>query len=288
MTKVEPGFSRLPPPVPLAMSQTEQTETPTPSPIPPRVPPKPGQEQPKSDPTTAFGTSPRLEPCRPLPKHWPQPRLRFRCDNVSHKAADILFENNNPSRLLQSAIDIVLSTLYKPNCETSDIPPVKSITLVMREMDGVAYTTGNNELGDENHKEIHFNLNHITNVGPNKARMVSEIRGVFVHEMVHCWQWNGLGHAPTGLIEGFADWVRLRSGFSPPHWKREADGKWDAGYQHTAYFLDWLDTKYGEGKIVTLNGSLQYKKYEENLWEKLFGQKVESLFEEYQKALKSE
>lgn len=36
--------------------------------------------------------------------------------------------------------------------------------------------------------------------------------GVCVHEMVHCWQWNAKGTCPGGLIEGIADYVRLRSG----------------------------------------------------------------------------
>lgn len=44
-----------------------------------------------------------------------------------------------------------------------------------------------------------------------------------VHEMVHCWQRNAHGTAPGGLIEGIADWVRLKAGLVPPHWKREAD-----------------------------------------------------------------
>ena len=43
---------------------------------------------------------------------------------------------------------------------------------------------------------------------------------------------------PGGLIEGIADWVRLRAGLGAKHWKQEADGKWDAGYQHTGYFLE--------------------------------------------------
>lgn len=186
---------------------------------------------------------------------------------------------------MQGAIEVVLLALYGLTCDKSAIPPVKSITLVMREMDGVAYTTGNNELGDENHKEIHFNLNHIINSGPNKARMVSEIRGVFVHEMVHCWQWNGYGYAPGGLIEGIADFVRLRAGFAPPHWKREAKEKWDEGYQHTAYFLDWLEKTHGIGKVITLNGKLQGKKYEESIWVDVFGEKVDKLFAQYKKTL---
>ena len=46
---------------------------------------------------------------------------------------------------------------------------------------------------------------------------------------MHCWQYNGLGTCPGGLIEGIADYIRLKDGLAPPHWTR--GGKhWDDGY----------------------------------------------------------
>ena len=46
---------------------------------------------------------------------------------------------------------------------------------------------------------------------------------------MHCWQYNGLGTCPGGLIEGIADYVRLKDDLAPPHWTR--GGKhWDEGY----------------------------------------------------------
>ena len=63
-------------------------------------------------------------------------------------------------------------------------------------MEGVAYTTGS-----ETAKEIHFAYQHIVNC---KDRCADEIRGVLVHEVVHCYQYNGKGACPGGLIEGVA------------------------------------------------------------------------------------
>lgn len=149
-------------------------------------------------------------------------------------------------------------------------------------MDGVAYTIGSDL--DKDHKEIHVSLDYISNV-PG-ARQRNEIQGVLVHEMVHCWQWNGFGTAPVGLTEGVADFVRLKAGLNPPHWKVERGGDWDAGYQHTAYFLEWIEKKCGDGSVRRVNQALRHKQYvEDTFWVQLFGEKVADLWEEYSKTL---
>lgn len=63
-------------------------------------------------------------------------------------------------------------------------------------MPGVAHT-----FGSASHKEIHFSLDHINN---SSARAKDEIMGVLVHEVVHCYQYDGKGTAPGGFIEGLA------------------------------------------------------------------------------------
>lgn len=76
------------------------------------------------------------------------------------------------------------------------IPSVKTITLVLRPFDGVAYTWGTHEM-----KEINFSLDWIKS---SEARARDEILGVLVHEVVHCYQYNGNDTCPGGLIEGVA------------------------------------------------------------------------------------
>jgi hypothetical protein len=103
-------------------------------------------------------------------------------------------------------------------------------------MGGVAYTTVLPL--DDLHKEIHLSLDYVQGVlSRDPAGLRHELDGVITHEMVHCFQGNCEGTAPGGLVEGIADFVRLKAGLSPPHWNRAPENrghKWDEGYQKTA------------------------------------------------------
>lgn len=68
------------------------------------------------------------------------------------------------------------------------------------DMDGVAYTSNN---------EVHASANYIKSYSGD---VKNKITGLLYHEMSHVWQWNGNGTAPGGLIEGIADYVRLKAG----------------------------------------------------------------------------
>jgi hypothetical protein len=154
-------------------------------------------------------------------------------------------------------------------------------------MDGVAYTTGLDL--DNDHKEIHFNTSYIESIPLSRAK--EEMMGVITHEMVHCWQHNASGTAPGGLIEGIADWVRLKARLAPPHWKRVADGKWDSGYERTAYFLEWLEeVKCGKGTVRKINEGLREcgKYHEEEFWMMYCGMSVEKLWGEYKEFVSQE
>ncbi|KAL8688843.1 MAG: hypothetical protein Q9218_005345 [Villophora microphyllina] len=223
---------------------------------------------------------------RPHPKPGlPTCKLRIECHDLTHDGAQIFFSNNQVSRDLASAVSMALSVLYKPSQSNSHIPPVRSITLILRAMETLAYTTGS-EL-DNDHKELHFSLNYIEKLVPKpQYRVKDEIQGVLVHEMVHCWQWYAHGSAPSGLTEGIADFVRLKAGLAPPHWQKEKSKEWDAGYQHTGYFLDWIEGLYGEGSIRRVNEALMNKKYdEETFWTNLLGKHVQELWDDYNKTL---
>lgn len=108
--------------------------------------------------------------------------------------------------------------------------------------------------------------------------------------MVHAYQWDASGTCPGGLIEGIADYVRLKAGLAPPHWKRdESMDRWDAGYQRTAYFLEFLEGEYGRGTVARINAALREGKYEEEaFWTGIFGdgRDVEWLFKKYRDSLK--
>jgi len=158
---------------------------------------------------------------------------------------------------------------------------VRSVTLILRHVGGVAYTTGSDL--DNDHKEIHFSLDYIAGISDDRAE--SEIKGVITHEMVHCFQFNGLGTCPGGLIEGVADYVRLRAGYVPPHWSRGGN-RWDEGYQNTGYFLDYIERKHGEGSVRAINEKLRDARYDVSIFKVVTGHAVESLWSKYLQWLK--
>lgn len=154
--------------------------------------------------------------------------------------------------------------------------------MIVRDMDGVAYTTGL-EI-DDDHKEIHLSTKYIEHVP--ESRQKEEIHGVLVHEMVHCWQHHGSNTAPVGLTEGVADWVRLKAGYAPPHWRRRGDCGWDAGYERTAYFLEWLEKEHGDDVVRKINQALRGCKYDsKKLWHDCCGSSIEKLWEDYKESL---
>ncbi|KAK3420500.1 hypothetical protein EUGRSUZ_G01326 [Eucalyptus grandis] len=64
-------------------------------------------------------------------------------------------------------------------------------------------------------------------------------RKILFHEMTHVWQQYGNGKAPRGLVNGIADYMRLRAGLAPKKWAQRGSGlRWDESYAVTAYFLD--------------------------------------------------
>ena len=252
--------------------ETDRRSGPTPSPIP---------SAPDSTSTSSIPTRPHPKPSHPTPK------LHFAIHDVSHPGVQIFFDNANPTTIISSAISSVLSILYPTANEKHACPPppVRSIKLILKPMDGVAYTTSN-ELDDE-HKEIHFSLDYISKISPaSPERRKDEILGVLVHEMVHVWQYNGKGTAPGGLIEGMADYVRLKEKLGPPHWRKRSDCDWDAGYERTAYFFDWLEDEFGCRKVREINERLRDHEYsEEEFWKGIFGVNVDELWKRYSKGL---
>lgn len=153
-------------------------------------------------------------------------------------------------------------------------PPTRSVTLFLEDMDGVAYTKGMDLDGD--HKEIHLSMGYVKGIrrapapsappatstngghGGGDVAGAYEIEGVLVHELVHCFQYNGRGKCPGGLVEGIADWVRLNARLGAPHWRRDTvPERWDQGYERTAYFLDWLEGRFGRGTVRRMNEALR-------------------------------
>ncbi|KAJ6013555.1 hypothetical protein N7540_008146 [Penicillium herquei] len=258
----------------------------------------------------------------------PQPKLRIHVEELRHSASSSFFLLiPDATEVFDKALRNIIRYLYTspdPSEKVTDgrrripsfqpsVPPTRSITLLLRDIAGVAYTTGT-EL-DDAHKEIHLSLQYIEHCVSKgqaaKADPLHELVGVITHELVHCYQHTAPPQAvendkkvprpPGGLIEGIADFVRLKAGLGPPHWKKpksasERAKKWDAGYQHTAFFLAWIEDVWAsEGAIGMLNDRLLRSGYlgedtskgegESGFWAGLFGVGVAHLWDEYGKWL---
>ncbi|CAA2997259.1 Hypothetical predicted protein [Olea europaea subsp. europaea] len=150
----------------------------------------------------------------------------------------------------------------------ADRKNVQRVSLFIDDMDGVAYAINN---------EIHVSARYIQGYSGDVRR---EITGVLYHEMTHIWQWNGNGQAPGGLIEGIADYVRLKAGYAPSHWVKPGQGdKWDQGYDVTAYFLDYCNSL-KTGVVAQLNKKMR-DGYSDNFFVELLGKTVDQLWTEY-------
>ncbi|RWA10414.1 hypothetical protein EKO27_g4690 [Xylaria grammica] len=270
-----PNTTPVPPPVFLpAMSPADPTPTPL-----------PGSTKEKDAQGSGSGAaSSATDPSASSIEGFAQPRLRLHLNELTDNGTSIFLSSISSSTLLPSAVSRVQKALYVDPTRGYHMPSTRSVTLIVRPMDGVAYTTGI-DLDPEQHKEIHLSSRYVASISPD--RRGHEIEGVIVHELVHCYQYNGHGYAPGGLIEGVADWVRLGADLAPPHWRKgeEVNGKWDAGYQHTAYFLQYLEERFGDGTVRRLNEGLRTSKYEEkSFWTGILGRPVEQLWEDYKKA----
>ncbi|KAL6964058.1 hypothetical protein U1Q18_035113 [Sarracenia purpurea var. burkii] len=129
-------------------------------------------------------------------------------NNAETTAGGLRFTNeigpDYAKQTLASATDFIWD-LFQQSSE-ADRKNVAQVSLFIDAMDGVAYTSND---------EIHVSANYI---GGYSGDVKAEITGVLYHEMTHVWQWNGNGQSPGGLIEGIADFVRLKAGYAPSHW----------------------------------------------------------------------
>ncbi|WCJ17814.1 Plant basic secretory protein (BSP) family protein [Euphorbia peplus] len=145
---------------------------------------------------------------------------------------------------------------------------VTEISLIIEDIDGVAYTEEN---------EIHISTNYMEKFSKD---LRSEVFGILYHETVHVWQWDGQGTTPEGLIEGIADFVRLKADYAPNQWPKAGEGeKWDQGYGVTARFLDFCNGIRG-GFVAELNQKMK-SGFNVDYFVELLGKPEDLLWSEY-------
>jgi hypothetical protein len=82
------------------------------------------------------------------------------------------------------------------------------------------------------------------------------------------------------------DYVRLRACLDPPHWKPTKGDKWDAGYETTAYFLDWLERRRA-GTVRHLNDLMKDVDYTDDIFQVAAGDDVKNLWQSYRATLEN-
>ncbi|GAU15047.1 hypothetical protein TSUD_48430 [Trifolium subterraneum] len=170
------------------------------------------------------------------------------------------------TQTLDSATQFIWKVFQQNNA--ADRKTVQKVSLFIDDMDGVAYTSNN---------EIHLSARYVNSYSGD---LKNEITGVLYHEMTHVWQWNGNGQANGGLIEGIADYVRLKANYAPSHWVKPGQGnKWDQGYDVTARFLDYCNGV-RNGFVAELN-KLMRNGYSDQFFVQLLGKTPGQLFTDY-------
>ncbi|GAA5962212.1 hypothetical protein JCM3765_003900 [Sporobolomyces pararoseus] len=216
------------------------------------------------------------------------PDFHLHAIRLNERGSQLVFAHVNIYKVLKESSERVLESLYPVSLAHTRIPAIRSISLFLKQQDGVA-ETHSSEL-DEEHKEIVLSTSYLEAVyaqsGGNSQRLISEIEGVLTHELVHVFQYNGSGSLPGGVVEGIADWVRKCHGLGPPHWREKpsAGEPWDVGYQTTAFFLDWLAKRFNNPLLVPqLNMMMLTEKWDNGKhFEKLLnGESVEKLWTLY-------
>uniref|UniRef100_A0A2N9HJI0 Plant basic secretory protein (BSP) family protein n=1 Tax=Fagus sylvatica TaxID=28930 RepID=A0A2N9HJI0_FAGSY len=191
-------------------------------------------------------------------------------NNAGNTPGGVRFNNDIGSdyskQTLISAADFIWRLFQQNN--DADRKNVPKVSLFIDDMDGVAYASNN---------EIHVSARYINSYSGDVKR---EITGVLYHESTHIWQWNGNGQTPGGLIEGIADFVRLKAGYAASHWVQPGQGdKWDQGYDVTARFLDYCNGL-KNGFVAELNKKMK-DGYSANFFVELLGKTVDQLWSDY-------
>ena len=185
--------------------------------------------------------------------------------NVDFSAAPNLKDFALKSRQIAEKYYPVINKLLK----TPGFKTFQQVTLIFKEMDGVAATAGNT---------IYFAkdwyLKH------------PEDYGSVIHELTHVVQ-HYPKYEPWWLVEGIADYVR-NFHYEPEQRRKELDfkgGSYKNGYVKAAGFLAWLKHEKDPTIIQRYNTAARQLTSKNVLAEKIKGRSLDQLWSEYQKGL---
>lgn len=192
---------------------------------------------------------------------------------------------SNPDSL-EKAVDLkVCRLLYKT---PDEVPEISKVLLVVKDMEGVAYTSG---LEKPTEKTTVFSSRYLKSVNDRlkeRAKIINEIDGVITHETVHIYQKSSKKHTSDhgSVIEGIADAIRYWAGVDSIS-RRKKGGTWTGAYTTTGFFIIWLQENYDKDFLYKLNkyiGNNDEFHWDEAM-KKLLNKPVQTLWDEYQAAI---
>ncbi|KAL1534556.1 hypothetical protein AAHA92_30723 [Salvia divinorum] len=195
-------------------------------------------------------------------------------NNAENTPGGDKFNTDVGAEYSQQTLDAATSFIWGIFQQTNpdDRKSVDRVSLFIDEntpYDVPAYTSSN---------EIHVRAKHI-NEFPGDVK--TEVTGILYHEMTHVWQWDGNGQVPISLIEGIADFVRLKAGYPAPGWVGPGGGEsWTDGYGVTARFLDYCDGLKSGTFVAELNNKMR-DGYSPSFFQELLGKSVDTLWADY-------
>ncbi|KAL9244950.1 hypothetical protein vseg_018663 [Gypsophila vaccaria] len=198
-------------------------------------------------------------------------------NNAPATRGGMVFSNtigeNYAKQTLDSATNFIWQIFQENN--VNDRKPVNKVDLI------IVSSLPPNVVAETSNNQIQFSADYL---GGFSGDVKTEFTGVVYHESTHVWQWDGKGQVSQqnrgGLIEGIADYVRLKAGFIARGWAQPGDGtRWDQGYSVTARFLDYCDGL-RPGFVAQLNKKMK-DGYSDGFFKDLLGKSVDQLWSDY-------
>ncbi|KAL7595287.1 hypothetical protein Lser_V15G29357 [Lactuca serriola] len=173
------------------------------------------------------------------------------------------------TKTLMGTINNYIWTTILQQSDPADRKPVPTVNIYIVDFKGAeAITWGDN-----------INVSAVYLLG-YQGNLKWEFTSLLYHEMTHVFQWNGEGKAPTGLVEGVADYTILKANYFPPAFAKPGTGnKWDQGYDFTARFLEYCDG-ITPGFVAKLNKKMR-KTFDIKFFQELTGKPLDTLWKNY-------
>jgi hypothetical protein len=191
-----------------------------------------------------------------------------------------------PKELVEEVGRAVCRILYR---RASEVRVVRHLTLILRDD-----PTAGREKGDgRGNVTVMLSTRHLLEFADQGGDVANEITGSLHHEMTHVFQnddrapGEGTYANLVNVLEGVADFVRIRAGYLPPSPLAEKRGSWDdEPYAKPAFFLLWVDDAHPDFLRRMNRGLLAGDgvAWTPAAIEPLAGETVDALWAEYQGA----